>query len=279
MKDLRLTDAPDRDRDRGKNEGALASFGDGRVDNPVPARFSSLAGGDGEGGKTFFLPGREKDEKDATGVVGGGATADDADDTLDDADRGSHVYEPEDFRAESTAEAYEDDPFGDGDAEKKPREDQDRDDQDASAFGFFDREGVWRLGDWPGGERGADGRWHEGYWTRERFWVAGYWDETGAWREGTRPGGYFDADRGWIPESAETERRRDDDARDARDDRTDRTDRTDWTDRTLGDPRARETRETTTSAADVADALGGLAGLGFGGEARDDSDEMTEIGL
>ena len=105
-----------------------------------------------------------------------------------------------------------------------------------------------------------DGRWHEGYWTGERFWVAGYWDETGVWREGVRPGGYFDADRGWIPESsAETGRRADED----------------------DDFRARETQDsTTTSAADVADALGGVAGLGFGGEARDDEcDEMTEIGL
>jgi hypothetical protein len=275
MKDLRLTDAPDRDRDRdpgGVAAGALASFGDGRVDNPVPARF---AGGDGEfSGKTFFLPTRA--EKDATGVVGGGATADDADDTIDDADRGSYVREEQHHRAEEDrAETYgttrrgnektnadEDDPFGDGDsiAEEKPKA-EDEDDRDASAQnGFFDREGIWRLGDWPGGERGLDGRWHEGYWTSDRFWVAGYWDETGMWREGVRPGGYFDADRGWIPESsAETGRRADED----------------------DDFRARETQDsTTTSAADVADALGGVAGLGFGGEARDDEcDEMTEIGL
>ena len=90
MKDLLLTDAPDRDQNRdpgGVAAETLASFGDGRVDNPVPARF---AGGDGEfSGKTFFLPTRA--EKDATGVVGGGATADDADDTIDDADRGFDV--------------------------------------------------------------------------------------------------------------------------------------------------------------------------------------------
>jgi hypothetical protein len=253
MKDLRLTDAPDRDRDRdpgGVAAGALASFGDGRVDNPVPARFAG--GDDMRGGKTFFLPTRA--EKDATGVVGGGATADDADDTIDDADRGSYVREK--------TNADEDDPFDElGDAEKK-RKSEDEDDQNASAQnGFFDREGIWRIGDWPGGERGADGRWHEGYWTQDRFWVAGYWDETGVWREGVRPGGYFDADRGWIPESsAETGRRADDD----------------------DDPRASLETEavTTTSAADVADALGGVAGLGFGGEARDDEgDEMTEIGL
>jgi hypothetical protein len=226
------------------------------------------------GGKTFFLPTRA--EKDATGVVGGGATADDADDTIDDADRGFDVREEQHHRAEEDrAETYgttrrtnektnadEDDPFDElGDAEKK-RKSEDEDDQNASAQnGFFDREGIWRIGDWPGGERGADGRWHEGYWTQDRFWVAGYWDETGVWREGVRPGGYFDADRGWIPESsAETGRRADDD----------------------DDPRASLETEavTTTSAADVADALGGVAGLGFGGEARDDEgDEMTEIGL
>jgi hypothetical protein len=227
------------------------------------------------GGKTFFLPTRA--EKDATGVVGGGATADDADDTIDDADRGSYYLRKEEHRRaeEDRAETYgttrrtnektnadEDDPFDElGDAEKK-RKSEDEDDQNASAQnGFFDREGIWRIGDWPGGERGADGRWHEGYWTQDRFWVAGYWDETGVWREGVRPGGYFDADRGWIPESsAETGRRADDD----------------------DDPRASLETEavTTTSAADVADALGGVAGLGFGGEARDDEgDEMTEIGL
>jgi hypothetical protein len=249
MKDLRLTDAPDRDRDRdpgGVAAGALASFGDGRVDNPVPARFAG--GDDMRGGKTFFLPTRA--EKDATGVVGGGATADDADDTNDDADRGSYVREK--------TNADEDDPFDElGDAEKK-RKSEDEDDQNASAQnGFFDREGIWRIGDWPGGERGLDGRWHEGYWTQDRFWVAGYWDETGAWREGARPGGHFDARAGWVADATHN------------------------TLETLPGGSLECQPNPTTSAADVADALGTVAGLGskFGGEARDDLDEMTEIGL
>ena len=256
MKDLRLTDAPDRD---GEPQDALSpSYGDGRVADPPRARFSRENTEKTE--KTFFLPGPAA----ATGVVGGGATADDADDTVDSDGVVSNAFASgETHSCEPLATA--DDPFADSRIGAEGFDDA------RDARGYFDREGVWRLGDWPGGELDADGRWHEGYWTQERFWVAGYWDETGAWREGARPGGHFDARAGWVADAR-------DDAETARDDGFSRND--DALETLPGGSPERKPNP-TTSAADVADALGAVAGLGskFGGEARDDSDEMTEIGL
>ena len=255
MKDLRLTDAPDRD---GIKDALSPSYGDGRVADPPRARFSPNAHPQTNSEKTektektFFLPGPAA----ATGVVGGGATADDADDTVEaDGVDTVNAFVSGETACEPLATA--DDPFADSTGGFDTGFD---DGTDASARGYFDREGVWRLGDWPGGELDADGRWHEGYWTQERFWVAGYWDETGAWREGARPGGHFDARAGWVADGGSP-------THDALE--------------TLPGGSLECQPNPTTSAADVADALGTVAGLGskFGGEARDDSDEMTEIGL
>ena len=230
MNDLRLADPPDQPRGPGVDDRARApSDGDGRAADPAPARVALGGGGadvadDAAESELSEIDGR-RDERNGRSAV---------------------TRDPDDPESRETGA---DSPGGEGAARAS----------DAAPRGYFDREGVWRLGDWPGGERGADGRWYEGYWTQERFWVAGYWDETGAWREGARPGGHFDADTGWVADSA-----------DSAGFRVDRP--------TLGSSDA--VAGTTTSAADVADALENVAGLGFGGGGRDDDvDEMTEIGL
>ena len=138
--------------------------------------------------------------------------------------------------------------------------------------GYFDREGVWRPGDWPGGELGgravarrvldAGAVLGRGVLGRNRRVARG----RAAGRPLRRASRVADA-RG-DAETAET----------ARDDGFSRND--DALETLPGGSPERKPNP-TTSAADVADALGAVAGLGskFGGEARDDSDEMTEIGL
>ena len=259
MKDLRLTEAPESDssgaspRARGVGHGIRQetnilspSYGDGKVLNAVAPKNEA---------RNFFVPGPSVE---TSGVVGGGATCDDVDDPVE----GDSVWADGSYVASEGAvvEATEHDPFGDGvetDAYQSAHNAQ----LDANQPGFFDRDGQWRLGQWPGGEYDQNGRWNEGYWTQERFWVAGFWDEVGAWVEGTRPGGYFNRNGGWVPETnAEVN------DNNANDDAS---------------PTNVPPSTATTKASEVIDALGGVGCMGSPGDERggESDGEMTEMAL
>jgi hypothetical protein len=271
MKDLRLTEAPcemDRPNRVDKIKQMLSpSYGDGKVSFVEPKNAAS----------NFFIPAG----KSETGgkVVGGGATCADVDDDVGSenmqAESGSygtnaygtdaygHYPDPSEHGAGFGVTA--DEPFGDGDATTYENENDAIQNLDTNqAPGFFDRDGVWRFGQWPGGEYDQTGVWNEGYWTAERFWVVGFWDEFGAWVDGVRPGGYFDRTGGWVAEEGKT-----------RDDHS------------MPKPENAATptappETAATNASQVVDALGGLSGVGFhkGDDKSEESDgEMTDMAL
>ena len=69
---------------------------------------------------------------------------------------------------------------------------------DLTTTGYYDREGRWTVGEWPGGRYDDAGRWLSGYWTADGAWVAGYWNASGEWVSGESVAGYYDATGTWT---------------------------------------------------------------------------------
>ena len=192
--------------------------------SPVPTRTASNAEG-----AAFFVPGGASTEESPR-AVGGAATTPEADEVyeddvaVDDDDENNAAADADGFFDGSTDGVdarRDDDPFGDdptprsfwtetGDAEAEAEAETSSvadavvnghahaHGHDLTTTGYYDHEGRWTVGEWPGGRYDDAGRWLSGYWTADRAWVAGYWNASGEWVSGEPVAGYYDATGTWT---------------------------------------------------------------------------------